>query len=845
MYYLYQKKQKEEGSAATVVDASSAAGQPVTVHSPSSSHHDHHDRHNTDTNLDNEGATAMTSGEHSVPKRPGLNRRGRPGAMSETDESKQKDEQLVRRMLRRRGLEEHDFTEEVMQPLRPQRVACQRCQHDIATNDSRHRIICTGPENHVFCKHCVTHYVEEWMRGESSCELRQNKAGPLTGLYALPCLTPSCQQGCFTEVHLQPLVESPMFVALRQKISFERSRENRGRPLRAVLTMPGSTSSQPPPREQGQDDHLQTSHSLAPPPLLHHQQQQHYQHNIHAQPTQFHRHPYEQQQMNPQRLTQERDNQLYERQQYQFQQQQQHSMQRQQQDQRQLMQHQRMLEERRQHQQMLDQQQNMLQDHSRNAPAPLPPALRRSSTASTAKTTTTKSVRFAFKGDLDMDGLLDDLVSLASSNSSLTTRFPVSLSDQQHDPDEDPSEDKQQLHLQQPPSVPQEQLTSQDQSALQVSVHPSFFTCQCCYEEFDATKSLKTSCDPRKPSTESHIFCGKCFRLYIEEWLFGGVTYALRPGMSNDDGGKTVLVVPCLFGDCKGGGFSDERVSQSLSPRMLGQYLEKISSLRVDEEEQEEKLVKMAIHLSLEQDEIQKKVNRMLDDQQSLAKEGIPVTSPPSTQSRHMHLPPSELHVPMTDLSCASSLTSFNTAFQHTTVSAPGLGSMKYANSKVAASTKKLASKKQSLHQQRIEKLEKCVHDVEEAMTSAKIRQCPNCNTKFLKDKDFCNKLKCPSCKIAICYMCRHVIPSQGYEHFCIHKQGGCGDCLGLHCPLWTVEDDDDQRDLAAMRARGLDEANRIWENSLTDGQLGVEIRVDVDKLLQQPPEPDAKHMAH
>ena len=844
MYYLYQKKQQEEGPATSAVGASSAVGQPVTVHSQSSSQHDHHDHHNIDTNIDNDGTSAnqsISSGGPPVPRRPGLNRRGRPGAESESDESKQKDEQLVRRMMRRRGLEEHEFTEEVMQPRRPQRVACQRCQQDITTNDSRHRIMCTGPENHVFCKCCVIDYVEGWMKGESSCELRQNKAGPLTGVYALPCLFPSCQHGCFTEAHLQPLVTNPMFVAVRQRISFERSRENRGRPLRAVLTTPESASSQPLPRELSQDDYLQASHSLAPPPLLHRQQQHHYQHDNHTQPTQLHRPSYEHQ-TNPQRLAQEHDNQQYQRQQFQFQHHHQHSMQHQQHDQHQLMQQQQMLLEHRQHQQMLDQQQSMLQDHRHNAPGPLPPALRRTSTASTAKTTTTKSVRFSIKED--MDGLLDDLASVGSSNSSLTTRFPVSLNDQQQSSDEDPSEDEHQLHPQQLSNLPQEQLTSQDQSTLHVSVQPSFFTCQCCYEEFDATKSLKTSCDPRKPSTESHIFCGKCFRLYIEEWLFGQATYALRPGMSTSGDGKTVLVVPCLFGDCKGGGFSDKRVSQSLSPRMMGQYLEKISSLRVDEEEQEEKLVKMAIRLSLEQDEIQKKVNRMLDDQQSLTKEGIPVR-PPSTEFRHMHLPPSELHVHMADLSCASSLTSFNTAFQHTTVSAPGLGSMKYANSKVATSTKKLATKRQSLHEQRVEKLEKCVHDVEEAMTSAKIRQCPNCNTKFLKDKDFCNKLKCPSCKTAICYICRNVIPTQGYEHFCIHKQGGCGDCLGLHCPLWTVEGDDDRRDLAAMRARGLDEANRIWENSLTDGQLGVEIRVDVDKLLQQPAESDTKHMGH
>jgi len=53
------------------------------------------------------------------------------------------------------------------------------------------------------------------------------------------------------------------------------------------------------------------------------------------------------------------------------------------------------------------------------------------------------------------------------------------------------------------------------------------------------------------------------------------------------------------------------------------------------------------------------------------------------------------------------------------------------------------------------------------------------------------------------------------------------------------MEGDDDQRDFAEMKARGLDEANRIWEQSLLHklpGGNGREIRVDVNRLLQRPP---------
>ena len=173
-------------------------------------------------------------------------------------------------MLRRRGLEECDFTEEVMQPPRPQRVSCQLCERDITTNNSRHRILCTGPDNHVFCKDCVINYVNSWVRLESSCELRQNKAGPSIGVYALPCLATNCQQGCFTEPHMQPILPNQLFVEVRQKISFVGSRRNRGRSPQTVNSSPGSASSQPPPRHPSQDDQQQRSQSLAPtPPSVH------------------------------------------------------------------------------------------------------------------------------------------------------------------------------------------------------------------------------------------------------------------------------------------------------------------------------------------------------------------------------------------------------------------------------------------------------------------------------------------------------------------------------------------------------------------------------------------------
>ncbi|KAI9221219.1 hypothetical protein BC828DRAFT_347425, partial [Blastocladiella britannica] len=54
-------------------------------------------------------------------------------------------------------------------------------------------------------------------------------------------------------------------------------------------------------------------------------------------------------------------------------------------------------------------------------------------------------------------------------------------------------------------------------------------------------------------------------------------------------------------------------------------------------------------------------------------------------------------------------------------------------------------------------------HKVEERMTAALLRQCPECKAKFVKDTG-CNRMTCPGCKKLICYVCRVII--KDYEHF-------------------------------------------------------------------------------
>jgi hypothetical protein len=49
-----------------------------------------------------------------------------------------------------------------------------------------------------------------------------------------------------------------------------------------------------------------------------------------------------------------------------------------------------------------------------------------------------------------------------------------------------------------------------------------------------------------------------------------------------------------------------------------------------------------------------------------------------------------------------------------------------------------------------------------EAMTEAKVRKCPSCETEYLKASG-CNKMKCPVCKTYMCYICRLPVPKDGY----------------------------------------------------------------------------------
>lgn len=65
-------------------------------------------------------------------------------------------------------------------------------------------------------------------------------------------------------------------------------------------------------------------------------------------------------------------------------------------------------------------------------------------------------------------------------------------------------------------------------------------------------------------------------------------------------------------------------------------------------------------------------------------------------------------------------------------------------------------------------------HTIEEAMSEAIIRICPNtkCKTPIIKDEG-CNKMSCTKCGRKMCYVCKKDITKDGYNHF-TDTTGGC-----------------------------------------------------------------------
>ena len=118
---------------------------------------------------------------------------------------------------------------------------------------------------------------------------------------------------------------------------------------------------------------------------------------------------------------------------------------------------------------------------------------------------------------------------------------------------------------------------------------------------------------------------------------------------------------------------------------------------------------------------------------------------------------------------------------------------------------------------------------VEEAMSEARIRECPNpkCKKRFFKTEG-CNKMSC-ACGKKICYICRKDITSNGYNHFCQvphcnHKS--CGNCV-----LFTNSVEDDR---LAMYDAGLKKMEEKKEDLINKkGTDNADISLDLNNLLE------------
>lgn len=117
---------------------------------------------------------------------------------------------------------------------------------------------------------------------------------------------------------------------------------------------------------------------------------------------------------------------------------------------------------------------------------------------------------------------------------------------------------------------------------------------------------------------------------------------------------------------------------------------------------------------------------------------------------------------------------------------------------------------------------------VEEAITAAKIRNCPKCSKPFIKS-DGCNKIRC-GCGAFVCYICRSLI--KGYQHFC--QTPHCNHANCNNCPLWTKAEEDDLR---AMREAGVQAAEKVRLDSLLGetSKDSEDVRIDVDSILKNP----------
>ena len=128
---------------------------------------------------------------------------------------------------------------------------------------------------------------------------------------------------------------------------------------------------------------------------------------------------------------------------------------------------------------------------------------------------------------------------------------------------------------------------------------------------------------------------------------------------------------------------------------------------------------------------------------------------------------------------------------------------------------------------------------VEEAMSKARIRECPRCKTRFFKVEG-CNKMTC-NCGYKMCYICRADLTKIGYAHFCSKPHCGHRDCK--KCVMYSDSVEDDR---LAAREAGLQTIKAIEStvsavassssfssSSSSSSSNHTLSKIDIDKLLE------------
>ncbi|KAL5637480.1 hypothetical protein ACGC1H_004038 [Rhizoctonia solani] len=131
-------------------------------------------------------------------------------------------------------------------------------------------------------------------------------------------------------------------------------------------------------------------------------------------------------------------------------------------------------------------------------------------------------------------------------------------------------------------------------------------------------------------------------------------------------------------------------------------------------------------------------------------------------------------------------------------------------------------------------------HAIEEAMTKALMRNCPNCSQNFVKESG-CNKMTCPKCASLVCYVCRQVI--RGYDHFDQTPQGAARNPRSKKCPLWESVEQRHAEDVKQAAEAAQEEYRRL-NPEVREEDIAVELPPAPAPPVPPPPPPGVGQIA-